>query len=207
VWDDGVNVYLEETEEEVPIRVASPVWTLWSWVRITVEPCNFLLILIVRGGVHFWPIVPATDGRWGWLWSNWWNEDWQGKPKYLEKTRPSAKVSTTNPTWPDPGSNTGRCGGKPATNRLSYAAARRNMYISFRFFCVCVVLCRQRPCDSSDHSHKESCQLSTTGMSNSTCTEGHLSTINNSPGQHFKFSIYKKRDYTRTFVRNSKTLN
>jgi hypothetical protein len=20
------------------------------------------------------------------LWSNWWNEDWQGKPKYSEKT-------------------------------------------------------------------------------------------------------------------------
>jgi hypothetical protein len=25
---------------------------------------------------HFWPIVPAPDDRWGWLWSNWWNEDW-----------------------------------------------------------------------------------------------------------------------------------
>jgi hypothetical protein len=23
---------------------------------------------------HFWPIVPAPDDRWGWLWSNWWNE-------------------------------------------------------------------------------------------------------------------------------------
>jgi hypothetical protein len=28
----------------------------------------------------------------------WWNEDWQGKPKYSEKTRPSATLSTTNPT-------------------------------------------------------------------------------------------------------------
>jgi hypothetical protein len=25
--------------------------------------------------------------------------------------------------WPEPGSNPGRCGGKPATNRLSYGAA------------------------------------------------------------------------------------
>jgi hypothetical protein len=32
-------------------------------------------------------------------------------------------LSTTNPTWPDPGSNPGRRGGKPATNRLSYGAA------------------------------------------------------------------------------------
>jgi hypothetical protein len=27
---------------------------------------------------------------------NWWNEDWQGKPKYSEKTCPSATLSTTN---------------------------------------------------------------------------------------------------------------
>jgi hypothetical protein len=51
------------------------------------------------------------------------NEDWQGKPKYSEKTCPSATLSTTNPTWLDPGLNPGRRGGKPATNRLSYGAA------------------------------------------------------------------------------------
>jgi hypothetical protein len=44
------------------------------------------------------------------------------RPKYSEKTCPSATLSTTNPTWPDPGSNPGRRGGKPATNRLSYGA-------------------------------------------------------------------------------------
>jgi hypothetical protein len=53
----------------------------------------------------------------------WWNEDWQGEPKYSEKTYPSATLSTTNLTWPDPGSNPGRRGRKPATNRLSYGAA------------------------------------------------------------------------------------
>jgi hypothetical protein len=62
----------------------------------------------------------------GWLWG-WriilWNEDWQGKPKYSEKTCPCVTLSTTNPTWPDPGLNPGRRGGKPATNRLSYGAA------------------------------------------------------------------------------------
>jgi hypothetical protein len=57
------------------------------------------------------------------LWSNWWNEDWQGKPKYSEKTCPSATLSTTNPTWPDPGSNPGRRNGKPVTNRWSNGAA------------------------------------------------------------------------------------
>jgi hypothetical protein len=62
----------------------------------------------------------------GWLWG-WriirWNEDWQGKPKHSEKTCPSATLSTTNPTWTDPGSNPARRGGKSATNSLSYDAA------------------------------------------------------------------------------------
>jgi hypothetical protein len=66
----------------------------------------------------------APDDWWRWLWSNWWNEDLQGKPKYSEKTCPSAILSTTNPTWPDPGANPGRRGGKPATNPLSYGAAK-----------------------------------------------------------------------------------
>jgi hypothetical protein len=36
-------------------------------------------------------------------------------------------LSTTNPTWPDPGLNPGRRGGKPATNRLSSGAAKRRV--------------------------------------------------------------------------------
>jgi hypothetical protein len=72
---------------------------------------------------HYWTIVQATDDRWWWLWGNWWNEDWQGKPKYSEKTCPSANLSTTNPAWPDPGSNPGRRNGKPVTNGLSYGTA------------------------------------------------------------------------------------
>jgi hypothetical protein len=35
---------------------------------------------------------------------HWWNEIDRGKPKYSGKTCPSATVSTTNPTWTDPGS-------------------------------------------------------------------------------------------------------
>jgi hypothetical protein len=42
---------------------------------------------------------------------------------YSEKTCPGATLSTTNPTWPDPGLNPGRRGAKPATNRFSYGAA------------------------------------------------------------------------------------
>jgi hypothetical protein len=56
-------------------------------------------------------------------WSISWNENWQGKPKYSEKTCPNATLSTTYPTWHDLGSNPGRCSGKLATNRLSYGTA------------------------------------------------------------------------------------
>ena len=51
-----------------------------------------------------------------------WN--WQEKTEVLgEKTCPSATLSTTNPTSPDPGSNPGLRGEKPATNRLSHGRA------------------------------------------------------------------------------------
>jgi hypothetical protein len=37
------------------------------------------------------------------LWSNWWSEDWQGKPKCSEKTCPSATLSTTKSHMTRPG--------------------------------------------------------------------------------------------------------
>jgi hypothetical protein len=39
------------------------------------------------------------------------------------KTCHSATLSTTNPTWIDPGANPDQCGERPATNRLSYGTA------------------------------------------------------------------------------------
>jgi hypothetical protein len=68
---------------------------------------------------HYWPIVPAPDdgdcGEIGGMKI--------GRGKYSEKTCSSAILSTTNPTWLDPGLNPGCRGGKSATNRLSYGAA------------------------------------------------------------------------------------
>jgi hypothetical protein len=46
-----------------------------------------------------------------------------GEPEVLGEKPPSATLSTTNPTWPDPESNPGRRGENPATNRLSYGPA------------------------------------------------------------------------------------
>jgi hypothetical protein len=68
-----------------------------------------------------WPIVPAPDDRW--VWSIWCNENWEGKPKYSEKTCPSATLSAMNLTWPHLGRNHGRRGGKRATNRMNYDMA------------------------------------------------------------------------------------
>jgi hypothetical protein len=51
--------------------------------------------------------------------------EWElaGENEVLEKTCPGATLSATNPTWIDLGPNRGHCGGKPATNRLSYGTA------------------------------------------------------------------------------------
>jgi hypothetical protein len=59
----------------------------------------------------------TTHGWWWWWW--WWlvwssrRNEWQGKPKYSDKTCPIAALSTTDPTWLNPVSNLGRCGGNP----------------------------------------------------------------------------------------------
>jgi hypothetical protein len=65
-----------------------------------------IIIIIIISGVglspwycgHFWPIVQTPMIDEDDFWSNWWNENWQGKRKYSEKTYPSATLSTTNPT-------------------------------------------------------------------------------------------------------------
>jgi hypothetical protein len=70
-----------------------------------------------------WAVVRAPSDRWRWVSSSQWNENWQGKPKYSEKTCPNATLSITNSTWLDLGLNPGRRGGKLAANHLSYSTA------------------------------------------------------------------------------------
>jgi hypothetical protein len=55
------------------------------------------------------------------------------------KPRPSATLSTTNPTWTDPGSNPGLPGGRPAANRLSHGTApvsRHSVGLTVTVSCV-----------------------------------------------------------------------
>jgi hypothetical protein len=99
--------------------------------RPTIPLKNLFFFILVSWGEtesiryvgHYWPIVPAPDDGLRWVPNSRWDKNCQEKPKYLEKTRSNATLSTTNPTWPDLGSNPSRRDGKPTTNRLSYGTA------------------------------------------------------------------------------------
>jgi hypothetical protein len=78
------------------------------------------------------PIIPTPDDCW--VWSNRWNENWQGKPKSLEKAYPSTTSSGTNPTSPELGLTPDRRDGKPTTNRLSYSPRSARLHS-----CMCLV--------------------------------------------------------------------
>jgi hypothetical protein len=53
----------------------------------------------------------------------WWNDIFAGETEELGENLPSATLSTTNPTWIDPGANPGLRGERPATNRMSHGTA------------------------------------------------------------------------------------
>jgi hypothetical protein len=74
---------------------------------------------------HYWAIVPAPDDRWWWLWREICGmKIGRGNRSTRRKPAPAPLLSTTNPTWLDPGLRPGRRrGGKPATNLLSYCVA------------------------------------------------------------------------------------
>jgi hypothetical protein len=118
-----LTLYLGSSSSR-PLKTGSRVRVLASYIDDDRLDCLFFVSwsaavrlspLVTSDTI--WPIVPASDDGWWWVWSGRWN-DWQGKPKYSEETCLSATLSTTNPTWRDPD----RRGGKPATNRLSYGS-------------------------------------------------------------------------------------
>jgi hypothetical protein len=79
---------------------------------------------------HYWPIVPVPDDDGCWVWSSGWYAR-QGKPKYSEKTCPSVASSTTNPTWPDPGSNSAAAVG---SRRLTAWTTAQPIMITWHVF-------------------------------------------------------------------------
>jgi hypothetical protein len=63
-----------------------------------------------------------------------------GETEVLGENLPSATLSTTNPTWIDPGANPGLRSERPATNRLSHGTAIFNMYLPKTFCFLCEML-------------------------------------------------------------------
>jgi hypothetical protein len=79
--------------------------------RLIVQPCD----------VSLFPVFQVMEHRWNEI---------DGKTEVLGGggDLSSATLSTTNPTWADPGSNPGLRGERPATNRLSHGTAIGNSY-------------------------------------------------------------------------------
>jgi hypothetical protein len=63
-------------------RLLTPVHVIVSWGGVRVSPLGT--------SATNWPIIPAPDDRWRWMWSSRWNENCHRKPKYFEKTCPNA---------------------------------------------------------------------------------------------------------------------
>jgi hypothetical protein len=65
----------------------------------------------------------CSSPRWYEFGERWWNDIDRGNRRTRRKTFPSATLSTTNPTWIDPGANTGLRGERRATNDLNHGTA------------------------------------------------------------------------------------
>jgi hypothetical protein len=80
----------------------------WDWMHLVSGP---LLAYCTSPGWQMMYVEQAV----GW--------ELAVETEVLRENLPQCTLSTTNPTWPDLGSNRGRRGEKPATNRLSYGTA------------------------------------------------------------------------------------
>jgi hypothetical protein len=80
-----------------------------------------------------WPVIPSLDRRWQWaLWYCWWNENWQWKPEYSDKSVP-LPLCPSHPTRPDLGSNLGLCSRK---RQLTAWAVGLTQYKLFVFYMI-----------------------------------------------------------------------
>jgi hypothetical protein len=65
------------------------------------------VLLLCGGGTPWATVVQAPHDTW--IWDSRKNDNWQGTPKNLERTYPTAILSITNPTRPDVRSSSSYC--------------------------------------------------------------------------------------------------
>jgi hypothetical protein len=100
IWHNGELKYIPQINSN-----SYNPWRIFLYIFFNLLSGGWVQLGPLSKAATGWPIVACP--RWLW-WRIWWNENWQGKPNYSEKTRHSATLPTTNTTWPDPGSNPGR---------------------------------------------------------------------------------------------------
>jgi hypothetical protein len=102
--------------------------------KVTVEQLMcFFLNWYIGGAVQLGPLgTAAYCASPGWLWwRNWWNDDWQRKPKYSETTCSSAALPTTNPTW---SARTRTRAAATGSQRLTAWATARPKFMCYIYF-------------------------------------------------------------------------
>jgi hypothetical protein len=109
------------------VLVQFPHTSLWDLFPLPLT-FFFLVPLAWRGTESAWYACHhlGTNPWWSMIMNVVQSMEWvAGEQKYSENTCTSASLFTTNPTWPDSGSNTDRRVRKPVTNRQRYSTALR----------------------------------------------------------------------------------
>jgi hypothetical protein len=114
------------------------------------------------------PIIQAVDDRC--VWRSRWNENWQGKPKYLEKICFIAILFTTDPTQPDLGLNPGHWDScDMATHFLTcYVLAARSRKINNLKCFFCLIMVHETSSRTDNGSVTVSYKLIETSLSSTT---------------------------------------
>jgi hypothetical protein len=133
-----------ESWQWVVFKFGWSVTNSWSVLRNVTKDLEFGLIYFHK--THFFPedgvgLVPKRGYLFTLAFSRWykfrerrWSDILIGENRSTRrKIWPSATLSTTNPTWIDPGANPGLRGERPSTNDLRHGMAFHKIRSQIRF--------------------------------------------------------------------------